>query len=261
MLMQVDFLNGALPYAERLGWHVLPLTRLKKRPVLENGVYGASNDPVQIRHWGKQYPRSNLGAACGEASGFATLDIDPRDKGDEAIRALAAQGYLFPVSPRQRTGNNGWHLLFEYEPWMKEARGKLTKGVDFKKDGGFIVLAPSFTGPSNAGPGGLYRWEVSPFDVAIPKMPLWLKENLLPPPPPPRSAIATPGDIRRLVDHVADAKPGNRNNCLYWAARRAEEQGLLTSSAKQAFIAAATAAGEEKPKAVSTVNSAVRRQP
>jgi hypothetical protein len=145
--MKVDFIAGALPYAEKLGWHILLLEPLGKRPRISKarggrGVYDASASPDQIRQWGKMCPHGNLGAACGAASGFATLDVDPRDKGDEAIRALAAQGHHFPPGPRQRTGNNGWHLLFEDEPWMKAARGKLTSGVDFKREGGFSSLRP-----------------------------------------------------------------------------------------------------------------------
>jgi hypothetical protein len=261
--MKVDFTLGALPYAEKLYWHILLLEPLGKRPRISKarggrGVYDASADPQQIRQLGKLCPNGNIGAACGEASGFVTLDIDPRDKGDEAIRAFAAQGYSFPAGPRQRTGNNGWHLLFEYEPWMKRAKGKLTKGCDFKKDGGFIVIAPSFTGPSDAGPGGLYRWEVSPFEVPVPRIPHWLREKLLPPPAPTyRGPITTPSDIRALIRETANAQDGSKNNVLYWACRRAKEAGALTPSAQRAFIEAAVAVGEDRHKAISTVNSAV----
>lgn len=260
--MKVDFIASAMPYAEKLGWRILLLEPLGKRPRISkarggNGVHDASSDPDQIGTWGDLCPNGNLGAACGKASGFVTLDIDPRDKGDEAIRALAAQGYQFPRGPRQRTGNNGWHLLFQYEQWMKQAKGKLTKGVDFKKDGGFIVIAPSFTGPSDAGPGGLYRWEVSPFEVPIPRMPHWLKEKLLPPPPKPFHGLITgPSDISALIRETANAHNGNRNNYLYWACRRAKEAGALTQSAQQAFIEAAVAAGEDRNKAAATVRSA-----
>ena len=40
------------------------------------------------------------------------LDIDPRNGGDASIRALAAKGHPFPKSPRQRTGNGGFHLIY-----------------------------------------------------------------------------------------------------------------------------------------------------
>ena len=47
-------------------------------------------------------------------------------------------------------------------------------------DGGYIVAAPSWIGPSKAGPGGTYRWEVSPFEVPVPRLPIWLITMLAP---------------------------------------------------------------------------------
>jgi Bifunctional DNA primase/polymerase, N-terminal len=264
--MKVDFLTGALPYAEKLSWCVLLLERGWKRPFLSkrkggNGVYDATRDPGRIHELARMGPGGNIGVACGPDSGFVVLDVDPRNGGDVSIQALVASGYAFPNCPRQKTGNGGFHLLYQWEPWLKDARGKFAKGVDVKKAGGFIVVAPSWTRASDQGPGGLYRWEVSPFEVPIPRIPLWLKEKLLPPPPPVfNGSIAGPKDIRPLLDHAARAQNGNRNSALYWGVCRAAEQGLLTPSAKQAFISAALAAGEELPKAISTVNSAARRQ-
>ncbi|MGO8954739.1 MAG: bifunctional DNA primase/polymerase [Rhodomicrobium sp.] len=265
--MKVDFVAGALPYAEKLGWRILLLGPGWKLPFIAkdkggNGVYDATCDPEQIRSWGQLCPHGNIGAACGPESGFFVLDVDPRNQGDVSIRAMAAAGNAFPHGPRQRTGNGGWHLLFQHEDWLKNARGKLAKGIDVKKAGGFILVAPSWTRASEQGPGGSYYWEVSPFDVPIPRIPAWLKEKLLPPQPPPmpRGAILGPADIRPLVDHVAHAQNGNRNNALHWAVCRAAEAGALTSSAKAAFLAAALAAGEEKQKALSTIQSAARRE-
>ncbi|MGA7324069.1 MAG: bifunctional DNA primase/polymerase [Rhodomicrobium sp.] len=217
--MKVDFTAGALPYAEKLGWYVLLLEPGWKRPFIAkrkggNGVYDATNDLDHIRELSQRCPHGNIGVACGRASGFVVLDVDPRNGGDVSIRALAAAGYAFPACPRQRTRNGGFHLLFRWEDWHEKARGKFAKGVDVKKVGGFIVVAPSWTRASDQGPGGLYRWEVSPFDMPLPKMPVWMKEKLLPLPPSPRAAISTPSDIRPLIDHTAHAPNGNRNCSL-----------------------------------------------
>jgi len=263
--MKVDFISGAIPYAEKLGWHILLLRPGWKSPYFAknkggNGVYDASSDPELIRQRGKLCPNGNVGAACGSESGFFVIDVDPRNQGDVSIRAMAAAGNAFPYGPRQKTGNGGWHLLFQYEDWIKNARGKLAKGVDVKKAGGFILVAPSWTRASDQGPGGPYRWEVSPFEVPIPRAPAWLKEKLLPPPPPRfEGRIVGPQDIRPLLDVAAHAQNGNRNSALYWAACRAAEAGTLTTSVKSALISAALAAGEELPKAISTVESAARK--
>jgi hypothetical protein len=143
--MKVDFIKGALPYAEQLGWFVFPLAMGWKLPAIKSahpkgnpkhgvcrgecgrqghGVYDASADPKRIAEWARQFPCANIGIACGEPSGFDVIDIDPRNAGDQTIRAFAARGYLVPPAPRQRTGNGGWHLLFKHAPGGRP-RGKL----------------------------------------------------------------------------------------------------------------------------------------
>src|SRR5262245_2869628 len=119
--MKVDFTNGALPYVERLGWKVVLLQPRWKLPFIAkedggNGVWDASSDPEQIRAWGKLCPQGNIAIACGEASAIVALDIDPRNGGDVTIRTHAAKGHGFPRGPRARTGNGGWHLLFQHQP-------------------------------------------------------------------------------------------------------------------------------------------------
>jgi hypothetical protein len=279
--MKVSFTEGALPYAETLGWSVFPLASGGKLPAIRtahpkgdpqrgscqgecgregHGVYDATADPEKIRAWGRRFPRANIGLPCGTANGFLVLDIDPRAGGDQTIRALAAQGNPFPTCPRQRTGNGGYHLLFRFDASLGKPRGKLGQGVDVKASGGYILAAPSVTAPSDAGPGGPYRWEVSPFDTPIPPLPAWMRAILYPPPPKPQPwQPSGPQDIRPLADFVASAPNGNRNNALYWAARRAVEAGALTPSAQHSLLSAAVAAGLERGKALATIQSAANR--
>src|SRR5262245_16819056 len=204
--MKADFVAGALPYAERLGWKVLLLGPKWKLPFVakENGgsgVHGASADPDQVRAWGKLCPDGNVGIACGEASGIVVVDVDPRNAGDASIRALAARGYAFPRGPRQRTGNGGWHLLFQHQPGIGGSKNRLGPGIDVKSTGGYVLVAPSWTRPSDDGPGGPYVWDVSPFDVPLPRLPIWMTA-MLRPAPRPKSAF-TPdvygGDIEPLA--------------------------------------------------------------
>src|SRR5947207_9772348 len=135
--MRVDFVGGALPYAELLGWKVVQLGPNWKLPFLPkrkggNGVHDASSDPDQIRAWGRICPDGNIAIACGEASGIAVLDVDPRSGGDVSIRALAAKGHVFPKGPRARTGNKGWHLLFRHQAGVGGSKHKLGAGVEVK---------------------------------------------------------------------------------------------------------------------------------
>jgi hypothetical protein len=280
--MKVNFVGGALPYAEELGWHVFPLAAGWKLPAIQathskgdpmrgvcrgecgrqgHGVWDATTDAERIAEWARRFPCANIGIACGATSGFDAIDIDPRNAGDQTIRALAARGYQFPSGPRQRTGNGGFHLLFQHEPSLGKPKGKLGQGVDVKSTGGYILAAPSWTRASDAGSGGPYVWEKSPFDIAVPKMPIWMKAILYPPPRPVSDFKASGfQDIRPLIDFVAKAADGSRNNSLYWAACRAAEAGSLTPSTQAELLDAAIAAGLERQKALNTIHSAARRE-
>jgi Bifunctional DNA primase/polymerase, N-terminal len=264
--MKIDFVSAALPYAERLHWKVVLLGPKGKLPFLAKeaggtGVHGASEDPDQIRAWGKLCPDGNVGIACGEASEIVAIDVDPRNAGDASIRALAARGYSFPRGPRQRTGNGGWHLLFQHQPGIAGSKNKLGRGIDVKSTGGYVLVAPSRTAPSDAGPGGPYAWEVSPFDVPAPRMPIWMT-TMLRPAPRPKSAV-TPnvngGDIEPLARFVASSTKGERNSRLHWAACRAGEMAarrqVSAQSAGNRLVAAAAAAGYFGSEVANTIDS------
>ena len=230
-----------------------------------NGVHDASSDPDQLRAWGKLCPSGNIGIACGEACGIVVVDVDPRNGGDVSIRALAAKGHPFPKAPRARTGNGGHHLLYRHQPGITNSKNKLGKGIDVKSDGGYIVAAPSWIKPSDSGPGGPYTWEVSPLDVAVPRMPLWMVA-MLNPPPRPRPAFvpdADGGGIEALARAVASSTKGNRNNLLHWAACRAAEMAarhqVCAQSAGRRLVAAAAAAGYSGTEVVKTIDSAFKR--
>jgi hypothetical protein len=264
--MHVEFTTGALRYAQQLGWKVLLLAPGSKLPFLskENGgqgVHGASSDPDQIRAWGKICRQGNIGIACGEASGIVVIDIDPRNGGEVSIRALAAKGHPFPKAPRQRTGNGGYHLVYRHQAGIGGSKGRLGRGIDVKSTGGYIVAAPSWTRPSKDGPGGPYVWEVSPFDVPPPRMPIWMAQ-LLNPPPRPAPAFTpdvTGGDVEALARFVASSNQGERNNRVYWAAARAGEMAargqVSAQSAGRRLLAAAAAAGYVGPEVSRTIDS------
>jgi hypothetical protein len=265
--MRVDFVAGALPYAELLGWKVVLLGPNWKLPFLPkwsggNGVHDASSDPDQIRAWGRICPDGNIAIACGEASGIVALDVDPRNGGDLSIRALTAKGHVFPKGPRARTGNKGWHLLFQLQSGVGGSKGKLGPGIEVKSTGGYILVAPSWTRRSNDGRGGPYVWEVSPFNVAVPRMPIWLTAMLSPSPTPrpPFNADARGGDIEPLARFVAGSPQGERNNRLYWAACRTRElvakHIVSEASAMRRLSEVAAAVGLPAPEALRTILSA-----
>jgi hypothetical protein len=213
---------------------------------------------------GPDLPQRHIAVACGEASGIVVLDVDPRHGGDISIRALAAKGHAFPRAPRQRTGNGGYHLIYRHQPGIRSSAGRLGPGIDVKSNSGSAVLAPSWTAKSDNGPGGPYVWEVSPFDVAVPRMPLWMAQMLCPP-PRPRPAL-TPevkdGDLGHLLRFVAASSKGERNARLHWAASRAGEMAarrqISAQSAGHRLVIAAAVSGYVGPEVSRTIDSAFR---
>jgi hypothetical protein len=268
----VDFAAGALPYAEQLGWKVLLLGPGSKLPHISKGrggrgVHDASSDAAQIRAWGKLCPHGNIGLACGAVSGVLAVDVDPRNGGDKSLAVLAANGRVLPPCPRQRTGNHGWHYLFKADPRIGCSKGRLGPGIEIKSTGGYILVAPSWTAKSDGGPGGPYTWEVSPFDMPAPRMPIWLQTMLLPP-PPPATAIAKNargGDIEPLVRFVASSSKGERNKRLYWAACRARElverRAFSGTLAIRRLTEAAAVAGLMGYEVIGTIKSGLEGAP
>lgn len=183
--------QGATSYPERAlayvvrGWHVFPLHSMRngactcpkgrdcnapaKHPRIENGLYGATTDPEQIRLWWQQWPDANIGIRTGEVSGLVVIDIDPRHGG--TIEALGD----IPPTARVRTGSGGWHLYFSYPAGRdvrNDASGKIAKGVDVRGNGGYVV-APLSIHQS----GQRYEW-VGDNGVSPANLPQHLIERL-----------------------------------------------------------------------------------
>jgi hypothetical protein len=223
------FLHAARDYVA-LGWRVFPLAAGSKIPAIKKGqgFKQATADHTTIAEWGRRFPHANIGIATGEVSGITVIDIDPRNGGGETITKLAAQNLLLPWAPEARTGNNGRHVFFAYDPRIRASKDRLGPGIDVKTDGGYVVAAPSIIRPSEQGPGGPYSWMVKPDGAPLPHLPAWLVERLLPPPEPQRQAFVPmfgAQDAERALDgmarKLAAAPVGERNSLLNWCAYRA----------------------------------------
>jgi hypothetical protein len=262
----IDFTKEALRYVS-IGWRVFPLGHGSKMPAIKggHGVKDASLCPDDIRAWGRIHPRANIGVACGPSSGIVVIDIDPRNAGHESLARLAAKGRVLPGGPRARTGNGGAHHFFRFDPRIANSKNKLGAGIDVKSTGGYVVVAPSEIGSSKSGPGGSYRWEVSPFDTVVPRLPIWLMAMLAAPPSQYRHqrSLGSSSEVDRLAKWVARGAEGERNNRLHWAACRvgemAKEHKVAAAAAGQSLVSAAIQAGLENGNAAQTVNSGFKK--
>ena len=180
-------LDAALAYA-RLGWRVLPLHNLEngicscgrsscrpggkdeksiaKHPRTRDWQIDATCDEASIAAWWRQWPRANLGIACGRASNLVVLDVDVhRDKpGFASLDVLESLLGKLPRTRTARTGSGGQHRLFRYPQNLgvlpdgtplvicNSAGWRGGAGIDWRADGGQIVVAPSVAA------AGAYSW-------------------------------------------------------------------------------------------------------
>jgi hypothetical protein len=226
------------------GWPVFPCVERGpevkwKSPYTPNGFKDATTDPEVIRAWWSRWPAAMIGAPVPPA--LLVLDLDPRNGGRlDDLPPLPAT--LTAWSGR---GDGGRHFYF-LRPAGAFTSTRLPKGWDLKASG-YCILPPSLH-PATGKP---YTWDEH--DPA--ELPATVRELLRPAPAAmARTCPRGDGGGRWLAEFVAAQPQGNINDALYWAARRAAEQGTLTDDLAAALVAAAgyaagsqaTAAGERQ---------------
>jgi hypothetical protein len=132
------------------GWAAFPCR--DKQPITGwKGGKRGSRDLEEIARWATRYPDCRWGATPPE--GQWVLDVDPRNGGDETLRALAPR---LPPTPKQKSGGGGVHYVFN----SQAPSGKLGEGLDIKRGGkGYVIVAPSVHHET----GGAYTWELPPW--------------------------------------------------------------------------------------------------
>jgi putative DNA primase/helicase len=196
-----ELLAAALLYA-RLGWFVFPVYEVRpgprtpldctcppwsktrkagvcgnagKHPRTRSGLNDATRDLVTIHAWWHRWPRANVGIATGP-SGLVVVDVDPRNDGDESLRALEAEHGALPLTPLALTGGGGWHhVLARPDDMARVPTFSPAQGIDVKADGGFIVGAPSLHYS-----GRYYAWDLtaSPEDTPRAAVTAWLRTRI-----------------------------------------------------------------------------------
>lgn len=239
-----------------LGWRAFPVVAGGKRPLYRGWQRDATTDPSQIARYWRRSPGPNIGVVCGEA--FDAFDIEAAHLA--ALRRwLDARGLRLPRTPLARTGRGGIHLLVA-PTGIGRGRDLVLGGVhigELKSTGGFIVVCPSVTVSG-------YDWLRSPDAHPLAPAPGWLLELVARPRSLPGAVPARSADPHRaarqlgaLAAAVAQAGAGRRNKLLYWAMRRAEEEGIAPPDAARALADAAIRAGLDEREVRSTLRSAL----
>lgn len=180
--------KAAMAYA-KMGWRVFPIFEIGadkkcscrrsdckspgKHPRTRDGHLSATTDEAKIRQWWQRNPFSNIGLATGGASGLVALDIDPRNGGDNSLKELEGEFGRLPHTVTSITGSIGHHFLFKQPRASIGNKVGILPGIDFRGDGGYIVLPPS-----NHIAGRKYEWKASahPDECELADLPNWLLE-------------------------------------------------------------------------------------
>lgn len=158
-----------------LGIPVFPIEVGGKKPLTKNGFKDATTSGEVILAWSKKHPNCNWAMATGEKSGILVVDIDPRDDGIESIKDLQNEHGELPNGPLGKTGGEmqGYHHYFRVPVTSHLRSGKLSKGIDIKTNGGYVIIPGSKTVNE-------YGWVEgrSITDVELPDIPGWIIASL-----------------------------------------------------------------------------------
>ena len=266
LLHELDISPDLATAAQTLGdagIPVFPCVPGGKRPLTAHGFQDASSDPDVIGRWWRHQPDANLGVPTGAAGGVDVVDVDVHrgESGYAAFEHARRAGFVEGWAWLVRTPSGGLHAYFLHDQAREQRSWQVpSKHVDFRGDGGYIVVPPSrVIGEDNVVRG--YR----PIAIAEHHRPrpvdaAGLRGFLDPPrlmrPPTDLPAVGARPD--KLADWVASRPEGARNGGLFWAACRMAENGHDLSTTTSLLGEAAYAAGLPEREAMTTIRSAYR---
>lgn len=211
--------EAALGYAA-LGWRVFPTK--KKQPLIEDWPHRASSDPAQVNEYWDSCTNADIGCVAGER--FVTIDIDaPKKPGDpdgrETFAQLVQQLGPVPDGPISRTGGGGEQRFFWGGDAAIRSPVRIAPGVDIRGYDSLVILPES-----DHDSGNRYRWERSPYEIALPELPQawrdWIVSHL--------ADKRTNGNGASPVNGTIPE--GHRNDTLFMMARKMRNAGFGTDA-------------------------------
>lgn len=89
------------------------------------------------------YPGCNVGIPTGKINGISVVDVDTDKGGLGTFREWQEQNEWLPVTYTVKTGSNGYHYYFEYNPALRQGSDVIGPGVDIRNDDGLVVAPGS----------------------------------------------------------------------------------------------------------------------
>ena len=238
----------AINLARSAGFAVFPC-RSDKSPACPHGFRDASRDPAAIFRLWHHWPGELIGVATGVVSGVWVVDVDV--KHPEACRWWRANHYRLLPTRTYATRSGGLHLYYRDADGIGCTAGRICKGIDTRGDGGYVIHWFS---------AGLACHEHSP---SAP-WPAWLRAGLSSPPRPAMAthrgrAMVAETAVAGIVRRVSEAREGERNAVLFWAACRLLERGVRLRHVEALLLSPALSIGLSDVEARRTIASARAR--
>lgn len=154
-------------YYHGQGWCIIPAKG--KIPQVKWQDYQNTKPTLeQIEKWWSENPDYNIALITGAISGVVVVDID----------GVTIPSHLPPTAVVQ-TSPGRFHYYFKHPgKHLKNAIGELMPGVDFKADGGIVILPPSNHFDKEGNPDGQYLWLLPPKQTGFADLPSWIFERL-----------------------------------------------------------------------------------
>lgn len=183
-----------------------------KHPLVSWGAYQRRLPTEdEVRDWWTRWPSANIGLVTGALSGRVVLDSD----GFDAYTAVLSRGGVEPT-PTVVTGKpNGfhWYLKHPGRTVRNFAGDRGVTGLDFRGDGGYVVLPPSLHQT-----GAFYTWHADTELLEPRAVPPWLLDMLTDTRPSnDTEAQPLPIDVEGVLRGVPE---GQRDDTLYRTACR-----------------------------------------
>jgi hypothetical protein len=131
-----------------------------KKPLIREWPYAVTCDEAKIKEWSEKFPDCNWGISM---DGFATVDVDPRNGGNDTFLELVKSARLNDPENHtlvSKTHSGGYHYIFKLPPAAAGKRDRLKgrahafgRGVDLKTGAGQYIVGPGSTIKGNE-----YRW-------------------------------------------------------------------------------------------------------
>lgn len=256
-----DLASAAMMLA-RTGIPIFPCAPGGKRPLTKRGFHDASADPTRVEAWWVGRPDANIGMPTGLPSGVDVVDVDVHSAGNGflAFERARSAGLTNDWAWLVRTPSGGLHAYFLHaDPQEQRSWQAPNKHIDFRGDGGYIIVPPSRIATA-AGEAHSYRTiavgQHQPGSVDAASLRRFLDPPRPTPPPPGLRAIGSRPD--KLAAWVASRPEGARNHGLFWAACRMVEAGHGFNSTAALLGDAARSTGLDDREALTTIRSAFR---